>query len=217
MHNRHGQQAVIRNFYLMRRSFAQGGLVWVMQNSQPISGVLFQRRGNTLHSLAMGTINGEWALVKAGANIATDLFIVKHAKELGCRLIDFGGSRPSLNDGVLRYKRKWGMNLVDKHDTYFDFLVHWNSFNRSVISFLSNTPLIFRDHGGLSAINVVDCDKPATQTEAWKIYHSCWIPGLHRLYLIATSGWETEQDSPPQTTLIGPTSVGDCKPTILQV
>jgi hypothetical protein len=156
----------------------------------------------------MGTANGEWAFIKAGANVATDLFIVKHAKELCCNFVDFGGSRPSLNDGVLRYKRKWGMNLIDKHDTYYDFLVHWNRCSSSVIAFLSNTPLIFQDNGGLSAIKVIDCDKPATNDEAWKTYHSNWIEGLHRLYIIATSGWETGQNSPPQTTLLGPTNVG---------
>jgi GNAT superfamily N-acetyltransferase len=207
-HKRYGQQAVIRNFYWMRRSFRRGGLVWVTQNGQRISGVLYRRQGKTLQSLAMGTANGEWAFIKAGANVATDLFIVKHAKELCCNFVDFGGSRPSLNDGVLRYKRKWGMNLIDKHDTYYDFLVHWNRCSSSVIAFLSNTPLIFQDNGGLSAIKVIDCDKPATNDEAWKTYHSNWIEGLHRLYIIATSGWETGQNSPPQTTLLGPTNVG---------
>lgn len=215
-HKRHGRQAFIRNFYWMRKFFRHGGIVWVMRGRHRMSGLLYRQRGKTLQAQAMGTADGEWALLKAGANIATDLFILEHAKKIGCEFIDFGGSRPCLNDGVLRYKRKWGMTLVDKHDTYYDFLVHWNRFSSSVIAFLSNTPLIFRDNGGLSALNVINCEKPATQTIVQKVHHSTWIPGLHQLYLIATSGCEGEQNSPPQTTLIDLTDVKDCNPGMLQ-
>jgi len=164
----------------------------------------------------MGTANGVWELVKVGAKIATDLFIVTHAKKLGCKVIDFGGSRPSLNDGVLRYKRKWAVNLIDKRDIYYDFLVYWNSFSEPVNSFLSHTPLIFRDDGGLSAIKVIDSDVPLTKTETEKIHRSMWIPGLKRLYLVSASGWKTVHDSPPKTVLIDLIRERDCNLSIPQ-
>ena len=114
---RYGEKAYIRNFYQLRRSFEQGGLLWVMQNNKPIAGLLFKRRGQLLQILALGTLNGERTLVKAGALTASYLFIIEHAKELGCELLDFGGCRPLLNDGLMRYKRKWGMSINDKNDT----------------------------------------------------------------------------------------------------
>jgi hypothetical protein len=214
--NRHGTQAFIRHFYWMRRAFHQGGILWVLRGGQRISGVLFRRRGNMIQSLAMGTANGQWDLVKKGANFATDLYIVKYSKKLGFKLIEFGGSRPSLNDGVLRYKRKWGMNLVDKQDNWYNYLVYWNRFNESVTSFFSNNPLIFRDNGGLSAISLIHNDEPATQTEAKKIHRSTWMPGLSRLYIIATSGWKTIQDSPPKTVLMDLKDIGGCNPLMLK-
>src|SRR3990170_3106807 len=213
---RYGKQAVIRNVYWMRRAFSQGGLIWVRQDSQRISGVIFRRRGQVLQSLAMGTANGEWALLKAGADIATDLFIVKHAKKLGCKFIDFGGSRPSLNDGVLRYKRKWGINLIEKPDIWYDFLVHWNSFNGVVASFLSRTPLIFRDHDGLSAIYAIDHNDAKTRGEVQNIYRSMWMPGLRCLYLVSASGWKAVQDIPSKTVLIDLTAGRECNPRTLQ-
>src|SRR3990170_2383269 len=213
---RHGKQAFIRNVYWMRRAFRQGGLIWILLGSQRISGLLFRRRGNVLQSLAIGTANGEWEHIKAGANIATDLFLLEHAKKLGCKFIDFGGSRPSLNDGVLRYKRKWAVNLIDKRDIYYDFLVFWNSFSEPVNSFLSHTPLIFRDDGGLSAIKVIDSDVPLTKTETEKLHRSMWIPGLKRLYLVSASGWKTVHDSPPKTVLIDLIRERDCNLSIPQ-
>ena len=213
---RHGKQAFIRNVYWMRRAFRQGGLIWILLGSLRISGLLFRRRGHMLQSFAMGTANGVWELVKVGAKIATDLFIVTHAKKLGCKVIDFGGSRPSLNDGVLRYKRKWAVNLIDKRDIYYDFLVYWNSFSEPVNSFLSHTPLIFRDDGGLSAIKVIDSDVPLTKTETEKLHRSMWIPGLKRLYLVSASGWKTVHDSPPKTVLIDLIRERDCNLSIPQ-
>lgn len=206
----------IHNFYQLRRVFHQGGLILLQLGSQYVAGLLFQEKNQRVRSIVFGTINGEWEPVEAGAFAALYFFLVKHAIENGYKLVDLGGCLPFLNDGVLRYKRKWGANLIEHYNNYHDFLVYWNCFNESVTSFLSSTPLIFRDHGGLSALYVIDCDKPATQVEAWKVYHSSWISGLQRLYLIATSGWETEQNSPPQTTLVGPTNVAEWPPRIVK-
>jgi hypothetical protein len=107
------------------------------------------------------------------------------------------------------------MKLIDKQNNYYDFLVHWNHFNSSVISFLSNTPLIFRDQGGLSAVYVIDGNQPVTQTEVEKIHRSTWIPGLRRLYLIPISGWQPGITSPPQTRLFDLTDVENFNPSTL--
>jgi len=213
---RHGQQAVIRNFYWMRRAFRHGGLLWVQQDGHRIAGQLFRRQGNAIQLLGIGTANGEWKHVKEGAICATDLYIVKYAKKLGFKLIDFGGSRPSLNDGVLRYKRKWGMYLYDKTDNWYNYLIYWNRFDESVTSFFFHNPLIFREHGRLSAIALVNSDEPSTQTDAERTHRIMWIPGLSRLYTVAASGWMTVQESPPKTVLIDLKDIGDCNPLMLQ-
>jgi len=199
---RHAQHAFIRNDYWMRRAFRRGGLMWILQDGQRVAGLLFRRRGQVLYSVAIGTARGEDRFVREGANIATDLFVLEHAKRLGCTLIDFGGSRPFLNDGVLRYKRKWGVTLVDKQDARYDLLVHWNRLTRPVLAFHSNVPLIFRDEDGLSALCLIERDSPIAQAEVSKIHRSVWIPGLRRLYLAATSGWQNPKERPAQTVLL---------------
>lgn len=214
--NRYGEQAVIRDIHRMRRVFRQGGVQWIRRSGQPIAGRILQKQGQILKFVIQGTVNGERSSVKAGAIAALHFFGINHAKELGCKYVDFGGSRPSLKDGVLRYKRKWGVNLIENRDSYYDFLVYWNRLDKPLASFLSNTPLIFRDNNGLSAVYIINREDPVNQADVLKIHHSMWIPGLQRLYLIATSGWQPVHDSPPQTTLIDLTEVGDCNPRALQ-
>lgn len=213
---RHGEQGIIRNIHKLRRCFRRGGLLWIRRGGQRISGVIFQQQDHVLRFVALGTVNGEWTPVKAGAIAALYYYALEYAHKLGCRSIDFGGCRPSLGDGPLRYKRKWGMSLVEKHDAYYDFLVHWNRLSEPVAAFLAHTPLIFRDRDGLSAIQVINQSEPVTQVDVRKTYHATWMAGLHRLYLVAASGWQATQESPPRTVLVNLAGLEDCDPHALQ-
>jgi len=192
-------------------------VLWVMQNGQPIAGVVYQRKNQILRCLILGTMNGEGLAGKKGAMAALYLFIIQHAKKLGCELIDFGGSHPSLNDGLLNYRKKWGVNIADKSDNYYDFLIHWNHLNESVTNFLAQTPLIFRDQQGLSAIKMLKRDQQETQTNLQKIHESILISGLRRLYLVdASSGFRVEQDIPQNTSLIRISDFDNFDPQTIQ-
>jgi hypothetical protein len=179
--------------------FRKGGLQWILRNGEPIAGRIFQRRDEVFKFVAQGMANGERSNVEAGATAALYFFGITYAKKTGCRLIDLGHCRPSLSDGVLRYKRKWGAGLNKNDIELCDFLVYWNGYSETISSFLSHTPLIFRDHDELSAIHVIDT---TGQTDVSKTSRSMWIPGLHRLYLVTASGEQTDQDMPDQTILI---------------
>ena len=94
--------------------------------------------------------------------------------------------------------------------------MHWTRFSGPVVAFLAHTPLVFRDRSGLSAIAVVDRSEAVTRAEAAKVHHAMWMPGLRRLYLVATAGWQAGQESPPQTALLNLADVEDCDPQKLQ-
>ena len=214
--NRHGEQAVIRNVYWMRRIFRRGGLIWMRHNGRPIAGVLFQRQNQVLGLAVFGTVDGDWAPVDMGAFVGLYFFSVKYARELHCTLIDLDGCRPSLADGPLRHKRKWGISLIEKQDTWYDFQVHWNSLNDVVAHFLAHTPLIFRNHDGLSAIHAIHQEEPVSDIDVRKAHRILWVPGLRRFYLTAVSGWRTGRQVPPQTVLLNPTTPGDVHPRMLR-
>lgn len=200
--NRFGTDGDVAGFYPLRRIFCQGGVLWLKHAGQIIAGNLFQRRRGVIRSVVFGTVNGVLEPVKAGAFAAMYLFLIKHAEETGYRCVYFGGSRPCLRDGVLRYKRRWGGTLVQPYYSYHDFLVRWTRFNKPVAFYFSHTPLIFRSQTGFSALYVVGSKKQVTQLEVNKLHRSMWMPGLSKLLLVSTSGYRQGVNSPPQTTLV---------------
>ena len=75
--------------------------------------------------------------------------------------------------------------MYDKSDSYHDFLIRWNSFDDAVKEFLSHTPLIFREKGGLSALH----------TDASQSRRALWIDGLEQIYLLSASGRQAMVES----------------------
>jgi hypothetical protein len=133
--------------------------------------ILYERKSETLDLLALGTVDGNLNLEREGAIAALYYFMLQYARQEGCTVLDFRGSRPSLCDGLLRYKSKWGVTLYDKTDSYYDLLVRWDQKNPVVREFLSHTPLIFRDAGGFSALG-----------SDLHIERDLWVDGLRRCY-----------------------------------
>jgi hypothetical protein len=50
--------------------------------------------------------------LKEGAMAAVYYYSIVRAKEKSAKILDFGLSRPFLSDGVLRYKKKWGGEII---------------------------------------------------------------------------------------------------------
>lgn len=212
---RHGQQAAVRNIHSMRRLFRHGGLVWIRRKGRPVAGCVYRRRNQELELIGAGTINGEWAPVAAGAFAMLYLIAIQHAKTIGCRQVEVGGCRPTLNDGALRYKRKWGVHLIEQRGSHYDFMVHWHRCSQPVIDFLAHTPIIFRDHDGLSAVTAIGPGESMAQIDAWRAHRSMRIPGLRKLHLVSTSGSQAIRASPPGTVLVDLPGPGD--PQTLQL
>ena len=191
---RYGEQAAVRRFYSMRRLYRPGGLIWLKQGGERVAGLMFHKRPQKLEVVALGTINGEWAPVEAGAFARLYSLFIEHAETIDCTEVEMGGCRPSLNDGVLRYKRKWGAHLTEQRGSHYDFMVHWNRSSQPVIDFLTHTPIIFRDYDGLSAITGMDPGEP-TQLDAKKAHGSQWMRGLRRMYFVTASGQRAVKES----------------------
>lgn len=70
-----------------------------------IAGILFRRRGNTLDLGWFGSVS---APPRRGASEVLDAGIIELAAAQGAQRVVMGHSRPSLADGVLRYKSRFG-------------------------------------------------------------------------------------------------------------
>lgn len=190
---RHGAMAFVKSQPDLRRRLRTGGILWVIRDNHPLAGMLFERENDTLILHALGMATGELPLNKRGIMAALYYYSIAHACQLRCAEVDFRGTRPSLHDGLLRYKRKWGCILYDRTDTYYDLLIRWNGVNSVVKDFLSYTGLIFRDKGRLSAIHADEA----------RSRQSLWIGGLHRLYLLTEAGRQPMMDERASLSIAG--------------
>ena len=199
---RHGKFAYGANRYRLRHKFHRGGILWVEQGGKRIAGMVLERRQQWLKLVALGTTYGDLAPVKQGALAAVYYFGIEYARQHGFTLLSLGTNGALLQDGILRYKRKWGAAFTESSDNHFDLLLRWDRFDGVVADFLSQTSPVFRESGGISAIHVMHTERPASPAKAKKAHKSLWVGGLHRLYLVSTAGWEAPAESPPNTVLM---------------
>ncbi len=200
--NRYGDFAVIHNLHQLRRSFRHGVLIWVRRANQRIAGGLYEQRRNVLRSVALGTSEGDLALMKVGALAALHIFAIGYAQDRGCTSIDLGGTPPILNDGLLRFKKKWGSQLIDEPQTPYDYLVRWEQPNEQVFNFLADTPLICRNDRGLMGLTALKPKNVTTADQVSTIHRSLWMPGLHEIAILTPSGYELGHGGPPKTCLV---------------
>ncbi len=73
-----------------------------------VAAMLFQQRGDTLHLGWFGSVS---VPPRAGASEVLDANVIGRAVAQGARRVVMGPSRPSLADGVLRYKNRFGANV----------------------------------------------------------------------------------------------------------
>jgi hypothetical protein len=198
MRSRHGELAFIRSLPQVRRVFRRGGVLWVLREGQRIAGQLFSQREGVLYCVGLGTAGGDPALLRKGALAATYFFSLQYAQSQGLTRIDFGGSPPALSDGLLRYKRKWGVQLAARPQTPYDYLFWWRRPTEQVIAFLAHRQLIFRQNGHWVTVTALDPGCVATPELVHKLRRSLSLPGLRRLVILSPGGEEDNNLQIPQ-------------------
>lgn len=102
---RHGGGAVIvdeRHFFAVSRGMT---LAVLTSAGEWVAGLLLQRRSTTLH---FGWFGSASTPPRGGASEVLDARVLEWAAQNGIRRVVMGHSRPSLADGVVRYKRRFG-------------------------------------------------------------------------------------------------------------
>lgn len=150
--HRHHELATPRTLVALQRDARRGGLLWIEQRGEIAGGVVFTVRGGQLAALAMGQSPTADGRPRLGADAAIFFYLIETARRLGYPEIDFGGCRPSLHDGGTRYKRKWGMRVIENRGTHHDLLVRWPNVTPLIEGFLQHTSLVFRHGAGFSAL-----------------------------------------------------------------
>lgn len=187
---RFGALAVIDSYYKVRRLFRTGFLVAVRNEDEYLSAAVCRIRGNRLTFELIGIEKGELTLLNKGAMDALYYYCIMMALEKKCTMINFGNSRPFLNDGILLYKRKWGSVLVQNRKQYREIGIRCTPSRKAGDRFLLENYPVFLDGGGLSALISSDGNAPLDVTSIQYMIQNYYDPGLARLVLLSPHGFD---------------------------
>lgn len=129
-------------------------VMWIERDGTRFGGAILERRGRALHGILFGLRDP--ADVREGVLSAGYCFMIERAAREGYDAFEFGGSRPVLSDGILRYKLKWGAVLTSSVVQWDYFAVGIDAGNEAARTLLTAHPLIAEDDGRLVVVTSGD-------------------------------------------------------------
>ena len=122
-------------------AFQNGKLFLIKKGNEYASGFVILTSDNGVSPHFRGTV--QEGHMDQGAGSALNYFLIRWANEQGYKIINFGHTRTFLNDGILRFKRKWGMTInIDKFFTDI-FGIKINNYSKWYHSFFNEHYVLF--------------------------------------------------------------------------
>jgi hypothetical protein len=206
VHSRHGRNAHALSRSLLRWIFRKGMIQWCIREGEKLAGdVIFFPEPAHMAVVANGVLDGRAEWRQQGLLAALYCFSVELAWQLGCTRIFMGGSRPSLHDGVFRYKNKWSDALyrhVGLVSGQYDIRFRWKQLQGPVADFLSHTSLIHHDHDGFSALWFFPRHLPLTAENLAQQCKDLTAAGLRKFRILLPGPPPPGFDCPPHLQLI---------------
>ena len=107
-----------------------------------IAGCFYSVNQGTALVRYLGVIDGDFGLVRKGAESAIYNFFVVHPEDPGVRAANFGGARPFFHDGLFWYKQKWGMTVSVSEIVTEVFGFKMTGDKESIKKFLIQNPFL---------------------------------------------------------------------------
>jgi hypothetical protein len=156
IHERHGKESEVvdLNFFLAE---AKGGfLLWLRYKDLPVGAALLKEEAGVLRCIWVGfrekNLEGE---IK-GASDVLDYFTILYAAKQGNHLVDFGPTRPLANDGVFRYKQKWGAEVTLGKFPNSNILIQPQNKKAVIHSIFSSHLWLGYETGGISILYMLN-------------------------------------------------------------
>lgn len=210
LQQRHGRNAEVVPRWMLRLVHLCGGIHWITRDGERLAGDLVVRRGRTYVPVVTGLLDGREDLLRQGALTALYVHSLSKAHALGCSRISLGGSRPSLHNGVLRYKAKWLDGLMPHAGPFSSnhtLLIHWNRLTPAVAGMLGRGAFIHHEKGGYSALCSFPSGVPLTAQALGQCCHDLKLRGLHRLRILLPGAPPADFECPPEVRLASLASV----------
>jgi hypothetical protein len=166
--SRHGNCGFVNSYYEMRRLFEKSVLLIINRDSEPVAGCIVSVKGTRGCLWMLGVKSGDVGHIQNGVMSAIYYYSIKFLHERGCRTITVGMSRALLDDGVLTYKKKWGMKItgISPAGYYLKVL----KTNENVLKMLQHNPFIAQGPDGLHVALFIE------DRESESMSGACCIP-----------------------------------------
>lgn len=168
----HGDRAFVtpRHEFLAKLNDAE--LLVIRQGGESIAGGVLLYEEGRVRSWCLGVKNGDRRYLREGAIAALYHYQASYLIAKGYTQVHVGGSRPFLNDGVLRYKMKWGMRVADRAPKWL--MLRYSSLTPAAAACLVRNPFIHEVGGKLHVTSFV---KDGMESESLKVCLVDW-PGI---------------------------------------
>jgi hypothetical protein len=196
-YTRFGKRALTIGYDYLKREFKDCDLLLVKKDGEYIAGnlVLYGKSGPQL--LINGVKDGNLDHLKTGAMAATYQFMCKYLQDKGYKKVNLGGTRAFLKDGVLRYKRKWGLRII--RTMREGFLIRPVSQTAGLYGFLLNNPFVFIDKNRLKGAIFIGADQSLTVDIFKKASRDYYLEGISKLsfYRFTQDNWGIQEVDTP--------------------
>lgn len=174
-----GNTAILMSYYEMEKNFKNGILLLVKRDEEFIAGeiIVYEKNGPRLAGLGIKTGNMDY--LKTEVMLAIYFFAIKYLRQEGYNKLHFGSSRAFLKDGVLQYKKRWRLQVVD--DKNIGFLIKPLCGSDGVKEFFLKNPFIYLDQGVFCGAIFLRKDQLHSRADLEKIYKDYYEEGLSKV------------------------------------
>ena len=177
----HGDTAFIMDYDFLKNKFKNGDLLLIKKEKEYIAGMMLIYPRNKARLLYLGIKDGNLDYVMEGAIGAMFYFSVQYLKEKGYKEVSFGLSRAFLKDGVLQYKKKWGLQIVET--SKMGLIIKPLLETVGLRGFFLNNPLIYLDRMKLNGAIFVEPDQSFSEEYFEKIFKDFYLKGMSNLFI----------------------------------
>jgi hypothetical protein len=176
------------------RQCRKGHLMQIIRDGEVVAAVLLHMADGRLAYVWVGVPENIEGDMFNGAFSALYYYTILHGYMNGCHEIDFLGTRPVLNDGLFRYKRKWGTHVQTSPVPRGDMLLKPLRLSAPVKRFFANTFFITKDkkNNKLNGKILVDSHQ-VTKDDIQELINNYRTDGLNKLYIYFCDGFNANQ------------------------
>jgi len=171
-------ECLFETYQNLTRTYDRIEGLFIKKDGHRISGALLCYRGSWVDFKCQAVIPGYEELSNAGSTAAIDYFATVHFKANHWPHISLGGSRPFFHDGLLVWKKKWGLRLTRAGS----LVQRLHLFNKSegARSFLIQNPFISADRAQLTGVVFISGKEEMTPLLTKDLDSYDW-PGIERV------------------------------------